>query len=203
MSTSSCCPKSDLPPDIDPKRSALMARVKGKNTAPELIVRRLVHAGGFRFRLHRRDLPGSPDLVFPRYRAVIFVHGCFWHRHEGCSRTTTPKTRTAFWNNKFEANVARDARVAAELEQQGWRVLVLWECETKNPGHLADRVNVFLTADAGKPPLTPSETPPPSCSPASRSAPPTPAPAPQPAPPHPPAAGSPTRGSAPSGSRRS
>ena len=96
-----------------------------------MIVRRVLHGAGYRFRLHRRDLPGSPDVVLPRHRLAVFVHGCFWHRHTGCPRTTTPKTRAAFWASKFAANIARDERATAELGRLGWRVHVVWECETR------------------------------------------------------------------------
>lgn len=117
-------------------RSALMARVRGANTKPELAVRRAAHALGYRFRLHRRDLPGTPDLVFPRLKVAMFVHGCFWHRHEGCQRATMPKTRVEFWSAKFDANVRRDERVAAELRALGWRCETVWECETISPDEL-------------------------------------------------------------------
>jgi DNA mismatch endonuclease (patch repair protein) len=118
---------------VDPtRRSAMMAQVKGKNTAPELRVRRLAHAMGLRFRLHRKDLPGKPDLVFPRHKLAVFVHGCFWHRHDGCRRATTPSTRPEFWQAKFAANRERDARQIQALESSGWRVLVLWECGLKD-----------------------------------------------------------------------
>ena len=103
-----------------------------------MIVRRALHALGFRFRLHRRDLPGSPDIVLPRHRSVIFVHGCFWHRHAGCRRTTMPKTRAAFWQAKFDANQARDAQVEDALRRAGWWVHVIWECETTTSAALAD-----------------------------------------------------------------
>lgn len=109
-----------------------MSRVGGKHTKPELVVRRLAHALGLRFRLHRRDLPGRPDLVFPKHRLAVFVHGCFWHRHAGCKLASTPKTRREFWEEKFAANEARDAASVAALEALGWRVLVIWECETRN-----------------------------------------------------------------------
>lgn len=115
-------------------RSELMARIKGTNTKPEIHVRRVAHAMGLRFRLHRKDLPGRPDLVFPRYRTVVFVHGCFWHRHKDCTFATTPKTRAAFWAAKFAANIERDARNKADLRRLGWRVIVLWECELERPG---------------------------------------------------------------------
>jgi DNA mismatch endonuclease (patch repair protein) len=114
-----------------------MSRVRGKHTKPEWIVRRAAHARGLRFRLHRKDLPAHPDLVFPKYRVALFVHGCFWHRHPGCAKASMPKSRTEFWQDKFDANVARDARSEAELRALGWRVLTIWECETKRPELLA------------------------------------------------------------------
>jgi len=111
------------------ERSDRMSRIRGKDTQPELALRRVLHRLGLRYRLHGAGLPGKPDLVFPRYRTVVFVHGCFWHRHNGCNIATTPKSNTAFWLEKFEQNVARDARVATQLESLGWRVFVVWECE--------------------------------------------------------------------------
>lgn len=121
-------------------RSRNMAAIRGKNTAPELAVHRILHAMGLRFRLHRKDLPGRPDIVLPRHRTVVFVHGCFWHRHEGCRYTTTPKTRLAFWHAKFDENVARDHRNRIALEEMGWRVLVVWECELRDAEALHDRM---------------------------------------------------------------
>lgn len=114
------------------RRSWLMSRVKGKHTGPEMIVRRAAHALGLRFRLHRKDLPGRPDLVFPRHKVALFVHGCFWHRHPGCRLASTPKSRTEFWQAKFDANVARDAAAEEALRAAGWRVVTVWECETRN-----------------------------------------------------------------------
>ena len=108
-----------------------MSRIKGRNTGPELRLRSLLHHAGFRFRLHAKDLPGRPDIVLPRYRTAIFVHGCFWHRHPGCRNATTPSTRPEFWQEKFESNVSRDARNRAELEAAGWKVETVWECELK------------------------------------------------------------------------
>lgn len=131
---------------VDRARSALMSRVRGKNTKPELVVRREVHALGYRFRLHRSDLPGTPDLVFPRLHKVVFVHGCFWHRHEGCSRTTTPTTRATYWQKKFEQNVQRDRRNVTMLESLGWKVLVVWECETFDRVRLAESLSSFLAS---------------------------------------------------------
>jgi DNA mismatch endonuclease (patch repair protein) len=121
-------------------RSRNMAAIHGKDTAPEQAVRRILHAMGLRFRLHRKDLPGRPDIVLPRHCTVVFVHGCFWHRHEVCRYTTTPKTRLAFWQAKFDANVARDHRNRVALEEMGWRVLVVWECELRDVEALRDRL---------------------------------------------------------------
>ncbi|MCY1302049.1 Very short patch repair protein [compost metagenome] len=111
------------------ERSDRMSRIRGKDTQPELALRKVLHRLGLRYRLHGAGLPGKPDLVFPRYRTVVFVHGCFWHRHDGCSIASTPKSNTPFWLEKFEKNVARDARVATDLQDLGWTVLVVWECE--------------------------------------------------------------------------
>lgn len=120
----------ELPPTAE--RSALMSRIRGRDTAPELRVRRALHAMGYRFRLQRRDLPGTPDIVLPRHRIALFVHGCFWHRHPGCRSATTPRTRANFWQAKFAANVWRDASAANELRAAGWRVVTIWECETRS-----------------------------------------------------------------------
>ena len=121
-------------------RSDIMRAVKRADTAPEIIVRQVLHALGLRFRLHRRDLPGSPDIVLPRFRTVIFVHGCFWHRHPDCRYTTTPKTRQEYWLPKFAANIERDLRKEAQLQALGWRVLLVWECETKQREELTLRL---------------------------------------------------------------
>lgn len=116
----------------DPARSHQMSLVRSKDTKPELVVRRLLHALGFRFRLHRRDLPGCPDIVLPRHKTVVFVHGCFWHQHDdpSCWRSRMPKTRQEFWGRKLNANVERDSRNVAELIELGWNIVVVWECET-------------------------------------------------------------------------
>jgi len=111
------------------QRSERMAQIRGKDTKPELALRRQLHAQGFRYRLHQTGLHGTPDLVFARYKAVVFVHGCFWHRHEGCNIATTPKSNTPFWKEKFQRTVARDHRNSQALESLGWRVFVVWECE--------------------------------------------------------------------------
>jgi DNA mismatch endonuclease (patch repair protein) len=134
-------------------RSANMARIRGRDTGPELAVRRALHAAGFRFRLHRRDLPGTPDIVLVRQRIAIFVHGCYWHRHEGCRNATTPGTRKDFWQAKFAANVERDARKAAALEAAGWQVVVIWECEAGNPDGLAAVIRERLPPSAGRRPV--------------------------------------------------
>jgi len=119
------------------KRSAVMARIRGRDTKPELIVRSLLHRAGVRFSLRRKDLPGKPDIVLPKYGAVVFVHGCFWHRHKGCKVATMPKSRQAFWQAKFAGNTARDARQEQALVDAGWRPVVIWECETADPARLA------------------------------------------------------------------
>ncbi len=129
-----------------PERSALMARVRQKNTAPEIVVRKLLHRLGYRFRLHRRNLPGTPDIVLPKYRKILFVHGCFWHRHLGCGKTTTPKTRTEFWEEKFRANVARDQANEQALRAAGWEPLVIWECETSDIVKLEQWLRRLLSA---------------------------------------------------------
>jgi DNA mismatch endonuclease, patch repair protein len=117
-------------------RSENMSRIRGKNTEPEMRVRRALWASGLRYRLHDRHLPGCPDLVFPARRTVIQVQGCFWHAHEGCASFRVPKTRSEWWANKFERNKARDIEVRAKLATAGWRVLVIWECETTSIGRL-------------------------------------------------------------------
>ncbi|MGO9318258.1 MAG: very short patch repair endonuclease [Terracidiphilus sp.] len=125
-------------------RSFIMASVHSKNTKPEIAVRKIVHALGYRYRIHERKLPGKPDLVFPSRRKVIFVHGCFWHRHTGCRYTTTPKTRRAFWEAKFSANMDRDRRIRRELRQMDWEVLTVWQCELKKSEKLTERLDEFL-----------------------------------------------------------
>ncbi|MGX6647271.1 very short patch repair endonuclease [Maricaulaceae bacterium MS644] len=127
------------------ERSRVMARVKGKNTKPELKVRRLAHGLGYRYRLHRTDLPGTPDLVFAGRCKVIFVHGCFWHGHSCARGSRKPKTRADYWAAKIARNRERDARVQAELKEQGWQSLTLWECQLKDAEALAARMNAFLT----------------------------------------------------------
>lgn len=122
-----------------------MARVKNKNTAPEIIVRRMLHRLGYRFRLHRRNLPGNPDIVLPRYQAVVFVHGCFWHGHD-CRRGKRPASHTDFWNTKLDRNIERDKYNAVLLQELGWKVLVVWECWTKDQEELQSRLTTFLNS---------------------------------------------------------
>ncbi len=122
------------------ERSQNMSRIRNKNTRPEKIVRSLLHRSGFRFRLHRRDLPGTPDIVLPGRKAVIFVHGCFWHQHKGCKDSGIPKTNTEFWETKLNKNVERDNKNTAALKKLGWKVLEIWECETENLLPLTNRL---------------------------------------------------------------
>ncbi|EPL5956085.1 very short patch repair endonuclease [Pseudomonas aeruginosa] len=128
------------------KRSRLMKKVKQQNTKPELAVRSLLHRLGFRFRLHRKDLPGSPDIVFPSRRVAMFVHGCFWHGHE-CRRGRPPKTRPEFWGPKLASNKARDHRKSDELSALGWRVAVVWQCELDDSESLSNRLVQLLTSE--------------------------------------------------------
>lgn len=131
---------------LDPEaRRCLMQAVKGKNTRPELVVRSLLHRLGFRFRLHRKDLPGTPDIVFPSRKAAIFVHGCFWHGH-GCRIGQLPKSRLDYWTPKIAANSARDDRKHAALAAAGWRSLVVWQCELKDTEAVAKKLGMFLDA---------------------------------------------------------
>lgn len=121
-----------------------MSAVGQRDTQPEMIVRRLLHSMNYRYRLHRKELPGRPDIVFIGRRKAIFVHGCFWHRHPGCSKATSPKTRADFWADKFERNVERDKAAEERLDAMGWSTLVVWECETRAPNTLADKLQSFL-----------------------------------------------------------
>ncbi len=121
-----------------------MARIRGKDTKPEMAVRRLLHGLGYRYRLHAGDLPGRPDIVFRTRRKAVFVHGCFWHQHEGCRQATTPKVRTTYWQRKFEANRARDKASMAALERMDWKALVVWECETRAIDTLSAKLIEFL-----------------------------------------------------------
>ena len=122
-------------------RSWNMSRIQGKNTKPEIVVRKLLHSMGYRFRLHRKDLPGKPDIVLPKYKTVIFVNGCFWHRHEGCKYAYHPKSRIEFWENKFKGTILRDQNAYIELEKLGWKVVVMWECEIKDVERVIEIIN--------------------------------------------------------------
>ena len=124
-------------------RSLMMSGIRGKDTKPEIALRKALHKRGFRYRLHDRRVPGHPDLVLPRYRAVVLVHGCFWHRHEACRYATTPATRREFWLAKFEANKLRDRQTLSALAEQDWRVATVWECSLRKPEHVATTVAVL------------------------------------------------------------
>lgn len=130
--------------DTDPMIWARMSRVRKSNTKPEMAVRRLVHRMGYRFRLHRKDLPGTPDLVFPGRRKVIFVHGCFWHQHAACRQGGTPRTRTEYWGPKLRRNVERDEQNQAALAALGWATEIVWECESRDEERLRGRLLAFL-----------------------------------------------------------
>jgi len=112
-------------------RSYNMSRIKGKDTKPEMLVRKFLHAQGFRYRLHVKNLPGKPDIVLPKYKTVIFIHGCFWHGHEHCKYYVIPKTRTEWWVNKINSNIANDTKAVAALKEEGWKIITLWECQLK------------------------------------------------------------------------
>jgi DNA mismatch endonuclease (patch repair protein) len=130
---------------LNPKRrSEVMARIRSKDTAPEIAVRKMLHSMGFRFRLHSKDLPGKPDIVLAKYKTVILVHGCFWHRHPHCKYAYVPKSRTEFWQKKFEYNQARDLKVRAALLEMGWHCCVVWECETFDREKLRERLVACL-----------------------------------------------------------
>lgn len=137
--------------DVAPLRRRIMSAVRGRNTKPEMVVRRLLHSMNYRYRLHRKDLPGSPDIVFGKKRKAIFVHGCFWHRHPGCSKATSPRTRAEFWSEKFERNVERDRQAESRLADMGWRSLVVWECEIREPETLTSRLRRFLDDPLDRP----------------------------------------------------
>ena len=125
---------------VSEQRSRNMSAIKSKNTKPEIKVRKILHSMGYRFRLHSKDLPGSPDIVLPKYKTVIFVHGCFWHRHENCKYASNPKTRKEFWNKKFTENKKRDSEIQEKIKILDWRSIVIWECETKNIENLRDKI---------------------------------------------------------------
>lgn len=126
------------------KRSWNMSRIRSRDTAPELAVRKVLYRMGYRYRLHSAIVPGKPDIVLTKFKSVIFVHGCFWHRHSGCKFAYTPKSREEFWTKKFEANVRRDEVVKKQLSELGWRILIIWECETKSSDIIENRLRGFL-----------------------------------------------------------
>jgi len=132
------------------ERSKRMSLVRGRGTKPEMLVRRLIHGMGYRYRLHRRDLPGNPDLVFPSRRRAIFVHGCFWHRHRQCKLARIPKSRHDFWVPKLEGNRQRDVANQKRLREIGWDLMVIWECETRDREVLSERIKSFLGENARK-----------------------------------------------------
>lgn len=137
-----------MPDRLTPaERSEHMRRIRKRDTSPELIVRRIAHSLGYRFRLHQRDLPGTPDLVFPRLRKVILVHGCFWHQHEGCRLARKPKSRLDYWLPKLARNAERDQNAQQKLHEGGWKIEVIWECETSNEEELRQRIAKFLWTD--------------------------------------------------------
>jgi DNA mismatch endonuclease, patch repair protein len=133
------------------ERSLLMSKIRSKNTAPERAVRSLLHRAGYRFRIHVRALPGTPDIVLTRYRLVVFVHGCFWHRHPGCKVATTPKTHKKFWTAKFARNVANDQKHRRKLRRMGWRVVTVWACQLKSPEKVLARIEKAMQPLAKKP----------------------------------------------------
>ena len=130
------------------KRSWNMSRVRSQDTKPEMIVRSFLHRNGFRFRLHVKNLPGHPDIVLPKYKTVIEVRGCYWHRHPGCKRATIPSTNAEFWQKKFAENVARDRRTERELRERGWNVIILWGCELSNRNKLDEVVKILSGEDS-------------------------------------------------------
>lgn len=129
------------------KRSEIMSRVKNKDTKPEIAVRSILHRMGYRFRIHRSDLPGKPDIVLPKYGAVVFVNGCFWHGHKGCSRAARPSSNKSFWNKKIDRNKKRDLVVSKGLKSKGWRVLTIWQCQIRDEAALKERLRGFLNQD--------------------------------------------------------
>ena len=135
--------------DVEPLRRRIMSAVGQRDTKPEMLVRRLLHTMNYRYRLHRKDLPGRPDIVFGSRRKAIFVHGCFWHRHPGCSKASSPKTRADFWAEKFDRNVERDQQVERRLAEMSWQSLIVWECETRTPDTLSLKLRAFLDGTAG------------------------------------------------------
>ncbi len=135
---------SEVIHEVSEQRSRNMSAIKSKNTKPEITVRKLLHSMGYRFRLHKKDLPGSPDIVLPKYKTVIFVHGCFWHRHQNCKYASNPKTRREFWEKKFKENIERDKKTQEKLKNLGWKTKIVWECEIKKQDKLIKKIEDFL-----------------------------------------------------------
>ncbi len=135
---------SEVIHEVSEQRSRNMSAIKSKNTNPEITVRKLLHSMGYRFRLHKKDLPGSPDIVLPKYKTVIFVHGCFWHRHQNCKYASNPKTRREFWEKKFKENIERDKKTQEKLKNLGWKTKIVWECEIKKQDKLIKKLEDFL-----------------------------------------------------------
>ena len=129
------------------KRSDIMAKVKGKNTKPELLVRSVLYKMGYRFRLYRKDLPGNPDITLPKFKKVIFIHGCFWHSHKNCKRSKRPTTNYEFWNKKLNKNILRDKKVIKQLNEMGWESLIIWTCEIKDINTIKQKLDNFLKGD--------------------------------------------------------
>ncbi len=125
-------------------RSRIMSHISGKNTKPEILVRSLLHRMGYRFRIHKKDLPGRPDICLPKHKKVIFVHGCFWHGHENCSRSKRPTTNVEFWNKKIDGNIERDKENIKKLRRLGWQTLMIWTCEIKNQEELKNKLISFI-----------------------------------------------------------
>ena len=132
------------------RRSEIMSRIRSSDTHPEMLVRRLLHRLGYRYSLHRRDLPGVPDIVFPSRQKIILVHGCFWHQHKGCADGRIPKTRASYWKPKLQRNVERDRRNVSRLRRSGWKVMQVWECGATKPHALIKRLTRFLGASGGR-----------------------------------------------------
>ena len=124
-------------------RSYNMSMIKGKNTKPEMLVRKFLHTNGYRYKLHDKSLPGKPDIVLPKYKTVIFVHGCYWHGHKNCKYFVVPKTRTEWWLNKINGNIANDEKAAKALKKEGWKIITIWECNLK-PAKVAKTLNALL-----------------------------------------------------------
>jgi DNA mismatch endonuclease, patch repair protein len=141
MTRSYLCPMADV--HSKEIRSYNMSMIKGKNTKPEMLVRKFLHASGYRYKLHDKSLPGKPDIVLPKYKTVIFVHGCFWHGHKNCKYFVVPKTRTDWWLNKINGNIVNDSKASQALKKDGWKIITIWECNLK-PTKLAKALHTLL-----------------------------------------------------------